>query len=98
LAKLVETAELKTTLNQQMVASSRFKVNWNTVKQWRIDTRYDPSVAQSQAQELFASVTENIDRVLTWLRTVLVEPLSIDLPALISLSLERHAVKPAVSF
>jgi hypothetical protein len=70
LAKLVETAELKTTLDQQMVASSRFKVNWNTVKQWRIDTRYDPSVAQSQAQELFASVTENIYGVLTWLRTV----------------------------
>jgi hypothetical protein len=53
-----------------MAANPRFRVNWNTIKQWQIDTRYDPNVAQPKAQELFSSVTENNDEVLSWLRTV----------------------------
>ncbi len=70
LERLVETAELKSILDQQMAASARFRVNWNTVKQWQIETRYDPTVTQPKAQELFLSVTENNDGVLSWLRTV----------------------------
>jgi hypothetical protein len=70
LERLVEAAELKSTLDQQMAANPRFRVNWNTVKQWQIETRYDPNVTQPKAQELFSSVTENNDGVLSWLRTV----------------------------
>lgn len=70
LERLVESAELKTNLDQQLAASRIFRANWNTVKQWRNEMRYDPSVAQSKAQELFASATENNGGVLTWLRTV----------------------------
>ncbi len=70
LEKLIETAELKSTLDQRMAANPRFKVNWNTVKQWQIETRYDPNIVQSKAQELFSSATENNDGVLSWLRTV----------------------------
>jgi hypothetical protein len=70
LERLLEAAELKSNLDQQMAANLRFRVNWNTVKQWQLDTRYDPNVTQPKAQELFSSVTENNDGVLSWLRTV----------------------------
>lgn len=70
LERLIETAELKSTLDQQMAANQKFTVNWNTVKQWRIETRYEPNVGQSKAQELFSCTRENNDGVLSWLRTV----------------------------
>ena len=70
LERLLEAAELNSNLDQQMAANLRFRVNWNTVKQWQLDTRYDPNVTQPKAQELFSSVTENNDGVLSWLRTV----------------------------
>jgi HEPN domain-containing protein len=58
LERLVEVAELKSILDQHMDANPKFRVNWNTVKQWQIETRYDPSVTQSKAQELFSSATK----------------------------------------
>ena len=70
LERLVEVAELKSILDQHMDANPKFRVNWNTVKQWQIETRYDPSVTQSKAQELFSSATENSEGFLSWLRTV----------------------------
>src|SRR5580700_2984338 len=54
LERLVEVAELKSILDQQMDANPKFRVNWNTVKQWQIETRYDPNVTQSKAQELYS--------------------------------------------
>jgi AbiV family abortive infection protein len=70
LEKLVETAELESILDQQMDANPKFRVNWNTLKQWQIETRYDPNVTQSKAEELFSSAAENNNGVLPWLRTV----------------------------
>jgi hypothetical protein len=70
LERLIETAELKSILDQQMAANRKFRVNWNTVRQWQVETRYDPNVTQPKAQELFSSVAENNDGVLSWLRTV----------------------------
>jgi hypothetical protein len=70
LERLVEVAELKSILDQQMDDHPKFRVNWNTVKQWQIETRYDPNIAQSKAQELFSSATEHNEGVLSWLRTV----------------------------
>jgi HEPN domain-containing protein len=36
----------------------------------QIETRYDPNVTQSKAEELFSSAAENNNGVLSWLRTV----------------------------
>lgn len=69
LDELQKTAELSDSLNARN-SSVSFAANWNTVKEWQINCRYDSEITETKAQEFFRSVTESKNGVLPWLRTL----------------------------
>ena len=70
LDELQKTAELADKFSGKNSDSASFAANWNTVKEWQINCRYDSEISEAKAQELFRSVTESQNGVLPWLRTL----------------------------
>jgi hypothetical protein len=44
--------------------------NWNSVKRWQNDSRYNSGIAEAEAQQMYLRVTDATDGVLPWLRTL----------------------------
>jgi HEPN domain-containing protein len=65
--ELADLAELSDSLTAQMNASTRFKLNWETVVKWSEQTRYENRTIQD-AQQLIAAVGDVPDGVLEWIK------------------------------
>ena len=52
------------------IADSDFEVNWATVKDWNEGSRYDSTITEVTARDLFTAVTDQAHGVLTWLKTL----------------------------
>lgn len=70
LGKLIETAEIKNDHDLKVSQSKEFFLNWNTVIQWKNESRFDVAIDQAQAESMFLGVTQPVDGVLPWLRTL----------------------------
>lgn len=70
LDELQKSADLADQLSGKRGENASFAANWNTVKEWQINSRYDSEITRTKAEELFRSVTEPIDGVIPWLRTL----------------------------
>ena len=66
LADLVRVAGLQTALDQA-VGDAIFAANWNTVREWRIESRYT-TVRKSDAEAILLSITNSAKGVMPWLR------------------------------
>jgi hypothetical protein len=44
--------------------------NWNSVKRWQNDSRYNSDISEAEATQMYIRVTEASDGVLPWLRTL----------------------------
>jgi hypothetical protein len=51
------------------VTEQAFQVNWNTVRDWVPDSRYEPSTPASKAHDMRAAVADEATGVLPWLKT-----------------------------
>lgn len=60
-------AKLWTDLNQEMTINSALRGNWQTVRQWRDEKRYE-NVVEVEAISLFEATTEPSSGVLEWIR------------------------------
>ena len=51
-------------------ANAAVEANWATVKDWRIDSRYNPNITQLVAEGFLNVLDQGSDGVLAWLRTL----------------------------
>jgi hypothetical protein len=68
LVKLVVLAGLKSALDAEMTSVKAFRDNWATVKDWKVDARYETKIAKNQAENLYAAITDDPNGVLSWLK------------------------------
>lgn len=67
---LLDAADLRGQRDQFIEASLQFKANWNTVRQWQVDRRYNAYISSADAEQMYLAATETEDGVLSWLRTL----------------------------
>ncbi len=68
LEKLLVISGLKSQLQNDWQTLPRLYSNWLIVKKWSEQARYQHSITESIAQELYDAVTENKTGVLSWLK------------------------------
>ena len=51
-----------------MSSVKAFEDNWATVKDWKVDARYETDIAKNQAENLYAAITDAPNGVLSWLK------------------------------
>lgn len=69
LDQLLNISGVKDALQKQAAADSRFRVNWNAVRDWNETSRYEHSTSEAKARDMLIAVTDSASGVLTWLRT-----------------------------
>ncbi len=67
LAQLRDLAGLKSVFDQETASDRLFKDNWQIVKDWNEEARYE-SRGQKEAEEIVAAVTDDDHGVLQWLK------------------------------
>ncbi len=67
LEKLVRSADIKSALNAALILSLDFRENWGVANDWRETSRYEQKT-QTEAEELYAAITDNLHGVLPWIR------------------------------
>jgi len=70
LEQLLRISGLKAPFEARIAADTTFEVNWTTVKDWTENSRYDATISEVKARDLFASVTDQAHGVLAWLKTL----------------------------
>jgi len=65
--ELASLADLDTVLKNDCAVNPLLEQNWNIVKDWREDSRYQ-QLTQVLAQELVDAVADNVNGVLQWIR------------------------------
>jgi len=68
LARLISTADLKSVLELASAVDKDLEHNWEIVRDWSTEDRYNPNISRKQARELYSAITERPAGVLTWLR------------------------------
>ena len=58
---------LNVRLSNSAAAGDGFVGNWNTVKAWAVDSRYE-SQTEPDAKRLFAAITDEPDGVMKWIQ------------------------------
>lgn len=69
-SQLLRISGLKAQFEARIAADKSFEVNWTTVKDWNENTRYDGTISDVKARDLFNAVTDQTSGVLPWLKTV----------------------------
>jgi len=67
LKDLVKHAELTAARDSLIAASPPFKLNWDVVQKWTVESRYE-DWTQREAQELLDAVDQEPDGVMQWIR------------------------------
>ena len=67
LIQLVRVAGLQTALDQESRGDPVFAVNWNTVRDWKEDSRYKRHTPKA-AIDIYAAITKSRHGVLRWLK------------------------------
>ena len=68
LEKLLRLAGLERALAQDARARAALGVNWDTVKDWTEQSRYDVTMDMRRARDLYRAITGRRDGVLPWVR------------------------------
>ena len=68
LEQLLEVAELTEGLRAEMKRNSDFERYWNSVKDWKESSRYDLSVSEVAARDLYTAIIHVSNGVMQWLK------------------------------
>lgn len=68
LGQLLAISGLKPQLEARAAADKVFEVNWTTVKDWNESSRYDSTINDVKARDLFTAVADDEHGVLPWLK------------------------------
>jgi HEPN domain-containing protein len=66
--KLLKVAGLEQLLEEEGKQNRVFAANWVTVQDWSEASRYDASITDATASELFLAVKDETNGVLAWLK------------------------------
>jgi HEPN domain-containing protein len=67
LEALVKVAGLESVLGVDIGANAALRANWEIVKKWNVDRRYQVT-SEVDARGLYQAVTDNTNGVLPWIR------------------------------
>jgi HEPN domain-containing protein len=67
LKKLIRVAGLSRKFDDDRKVNENLNQNWAVVKDWNESARYEVSITESQAQDIYASITGS-DGVLPWIK------------------------------
>ena len=70
LSELVRLAGLKSTLDKKAASDKAFELNWGLVKDWEASDRYNTSLLEADAADLYSAIAARRNGVMTWLRSV----------------------------
>ncbi|WP_417345764.1 HEPN domain-containing protein [Ferrimonas sp.] len=68
LSDLLGTAGLKQRLTEQEHANPEFELNWAVVKDWAETSRYEATIGERKASDLYDAVTAADSGILEWLK------------------------------
>jgi hypothetical protein len=68
--KLLPISGAKQKLLDQFATNPELERNWNVVKDWSEQTRYEHGIAEVKARDLLNAITDPANGVLPWLKTV----------------------------
>jgi hypothetical protein len=68
LESLMKLAGLESALEAQRRASAGFEENWNRIKEWKVEWRYEQLIGEPEATTFVQSVADATDGMLPWLR------------------------------
>ena len=68
LIQLIRVAGLTADHTLALKSSTNFTINWSIVSKWSEQTRYQSSIAQIEAENIYRAITVRRDGVLTWLK------------------------------
>ena len=68
LDNLIAAARLKTDLETRGTANTLFRRNWDIVKTWRVESRYEPRRSAAEARGMLRAIADEPDGVLVWIR------------------------------
>jgi hypothetical protein len=71
LTKLFITAGLKQELTEQEKQNEDFKLNWAVASKWSEESRYENSIGEQEANNLYNAITDNSSGILPWLKKYL---------------------------
>lgn len=68
LEKLIRVAGLSHEFEKERKANPALDLNWAVVKDWSEASRYDLSITEAQARDLFSACTSRRNGVLQWIK------------------------------
>lgn len=68
LEKLLHVSGLKTKFHEAINDNPELDVNWSIIKDWTVDARYDQSISEKRAKDLYDAIYDNRNGLLEWLR------------------------------
>jgi hypothetical protein len=69
LIDLLSAAGLKQKLDEIVKQNTNFQLNWAIAKDWNEQSRYERTINQKKANDLYEAITTNQSGVLPWLKT-----------------------------
>ena len=70
LEKLLNISGAKEAWKSRAKRERGFQVNWSTVRDWSEAARYDLTITEATARDMYTAVTDATSGVLPWLKTV----------------------------
>ena len=67
LTKLLQVSGLQPDFEKELRANSVFQVNWTIAKDWSEVSRYDLTLTQAQARDLYVACTARQNGILSWI-------------------------------
>jgi len=67
-ADLVKAADLERDFDRLRKRDAEFEANWNVVKDWKPDRRYELQITKREAEDLYNAITDHNHGVDQWLR------------------------------
>lgn len=70
LEQLVKLAGLGPDLERDMKANKTLELNWTVVKDWKESARYESSISDAQARDLYSACASRNNGILSWIRKI----------------------------
>lgn len=68
LEQLVKLAGLGTELEKDMKVNKALELNWAVVKDWKESARYETSISEARAKDLYSACVSRKNGILSWIR------------------------------
>lgn len=68
LNQLFGEAELLKTFEKDMKSNNALKINWTTLNDWSPEKRYEKSITEKEAKDIYSAISNRQNGILRWIR------------------------------